>query len=98
MIHITAHFLVPFFIAYLFFRPYLWKAWLMMVATMLVDLDHLLAVPIYDPERCSIGFHPLHTYPAIVIYLILTIFPKTRVAGIGLVIHMILDYFDCIIK
>ena len=34
-----------------------------MMATMLVDLDHLFADPIYDPDRCSIGFHPLHQYP-----------------------------------
>lgn len=66
-----------------------------MIATMLVDLDHLLADPIYDAERCSIGFHPLHSYPAIVIYVLMIVFPKTRIIGIGLVIHMILDYLDC---
>ena len=62
---------------------------------MVVDLDHLLAVPIYDPNRCSIGFHPLHSYYAIGVYVILLFFPKTRLVGIGLVIHMILDYIDC---
>ena len=31
-----------------------------MLATMVVDLDHLLADPILDPQRCGIGFHPLH--------------------------------------
>ncbi|SHG58712.1 hypothetical protein SAMN04488522_106168 [Pedobacter caeni] len=66
-----------------------------MMATMVVDLDHLLAVPIYDPNRCSIGFHPLHSYYAIGVYVILLFFPKTRLVGIGLVIHMILDYIDC---
>lgn len=66
-----------------------------MVATMAVDLDHLLAVPVYDPNRCSIGFHPLHSYYAIGVYVILLFFPKTRLVGIGLVIHMILDYIDC---
>lgn len=66
-----------------------------MMATMAVDLDHLLAVPIYDPNRCSIGFHPLHSYYAIAVYVILLFFPKTRIVGIGLVIHMILDYIDC---
>ena len=35
----------------------------------IVDADHLLADPIYDPARCSIGFHPLHTHPAIVSYV-----------------------------
>lgn len=46
-----------------------------MIATMLVDLDHLLADPIYDPERCSIGFHPLHTVPAIIFYAVFFLLP-----------------------
>lgn len=66
-----------------------------MMTTMLVDIDHLLATPIYDPQRCSIGFHPLHTLPAILTYLALTIPTKTRLIGLGLIIHMILDSMDC---
>ncbi|MCW9706394.1 hypothetical protein J6I44_05990 [Aliifodinibius sp. 1BSP15-2V2] len=42
---------------------------------MVVDLDHLLADPIYDPERCSIGFHPLHTTPAIILYGLMFLIP-----------------------
>lgn len=42
---------------------------------MLVDIDHLLADPIYDPNRCSIGFHPLHTTPAILVYAALFLVP-----------------------
>lgn len=95
MIHVALHFIVPIIIAYAFYRTSFWKAWLIIIATMLVDLDHLLADPIYDPERCSIGFHPLHSYPAIVIYLLMIAFPKLRIIGIGLIIHMILDYLDC---
>ena len=34
------------------------KAYIIMLLTMLVDLDHLLANPIFDPNRCSINFHP----------------------------------------
>lgn len=68
-----------------------------MMATMAVDLDHLLANPIYDPNRCSIGFHPLHSYIAIGIYAVLLIFPRLRIIAIGLLIHMALDYVDCII-
>lgn len=68
-----------------------------MIATMLVDLDHLLANPIYDPNRCSIGFHPLHSYIAIGIYLALLFIPRLRLIGVGLVIHMALDYTDCFI-
>lgn len=68
-----------------------------MMATMIVDLDHLLAVPVYDPHRCSIGFHPLHSYVAISIYVILLFIPKVRLIGVGLVIHMALDYIDCLV-
>ena len=79
---------------------------------MLVDVDHLLANPIYSPERCSIGFHPLHTWPAILIYISLFVapfflsrerLPKNKqttlfaihLTGLGLLIHMALDWLDC---
>ena len=67
-----------------------------MVASVVVDLDHLLADPIYDPQRCGVGFHPLHTYPAIAIYAVLTLIPSTRIVAVELIIHMALDGFDCI--
>ncbi len=67
-----------------------------MALTMVIDLDHLLADPVYDPERCGIGFHPLHSYPAILIYLAMTAIPKVRLVACGLVIHMVLDGIDCI--
>ena len=66
-----------------------------MIATMVVDIDHLLATPIYDPMRCSIGFHPLHQLPAIALYLVMLVPAKTRWVGLGLVIHMLLDSIDC---
>lgn len=67
-----------------------------MFITMIVDIDHLLATPIYDSNRCGIGFHPLHTYWAIAAYLAMTVIPKTRMVGCGLVIHMALDAIDCV--
>jgi hypothetical protein len=74
-----------------------WKtAWLIMIATMLVDLDHLLADPIYNPNRCGIGFHPLHTYAALTTYAVLCAIPKARLVGLGLLIHMALDGLDCV--
>lgn len=96
MIHIVLHLLIPAIVAGLVYRTHFLRSWLIMVATMVVDLDHLLAVPIYDPDRCSIGFHPLHSYWAIVIYLVTSFYPKTRLVGIGLIIHMALDYLDCL--
>lgn len=95
MLHIILHFVVPALIAILFYKKQVAKAWLIMVATMAVDIDHLLAVPIYDPNRCSVGFHPLHSYIAIAIYFILLFFPKARLVAVGLIIHMALDYIDC---
>lgn len=66
-----------------------------MIATMLVDTDHLLANPIFDPNRCSIGYHPLHTWYAVGVYVILLIFPRTRIIAVGLLLHMLTDWQDC---
>jgi hypothetical protein len=93
--HLFLHAAVPLAVALLFFRPRWKRAWVIMLATMLVDLDHLLADPIYDPGRCSIGFHPLHTYPMIAVYVLMTLPRPTRLVGVGLVIHMALDAIDC---
>ena len=71
MIHIALHFLIPMALAMVFFRPRLWQSWLLMLGGMVIDLDHLLATPIYDPLRCSIGFHPLHGTCAITFYVLL---------------------------
>jgi len=87
---------------------------MILIGTMLVDLDHLLANPIYDPTRCSIGFHPLHTWLAILVYIVLfvtpLIIPKklkaeknelffsiVHLVGLGLLIHMVLDWIDCFV-
>jgi hypothetical protein len=89
------HFLVPAIIAVVFFRKN-WKvSLLVLLATMVVDVDHLLATPIYDPYRCSIGFHPLHGFIPIAGYGFMCLLKKTRLVGIGLVIHMALDAIDC---
>jgi hypothetical protein len=95
MLHIVLHFIVPLLVAAGFYRNKWFKVWVVLMLTMLVDLDHLLATPIYDPNRCSIGFHPLHQPVMIGVYFILMIFPKTRIIGLGLVIHMVLDGLDC---
>jgi hypothetical protein len=87
MLHIALHFLIPLLVALTCYRRRWRNTSLILVATMLVDADHLLADPIYDPERCSIGFHPLHSVPAIVIYLLLFVLPlivgrNSRVTGL----------------
>jgi len=90
------HFLVPAAVARIWYRPRWVQAFFVMIATMAVDLDHLLANPIYDPNRCGIGFHPLHSAPAIGLYAVLLFFPRLRIIGIGLLIHMFLDGTDCV--
>ena len=93
--HYGCHFLLPLGIALLFFKSN-WKyAFLVMVAGILIDIDHLLATPIFDPNRCSIGFHPLHSSFAILFYVFLCIPKKSRLVGLGLVIHIIADVADC---
>lgn len=97
-IHYFLHFGFPFFIAYGFFRKDWKKVYLILLATMLVDLDHLLADPIFMANRCSIEFHPLHTYYAMVAYTALLFFRKPfNIIGIGLLFHMFTDLIDCLI-
>ena len=62
---------------------------------MLVDLDHLLANPIFQADRCSINFHPLHTYYAMGFYVVGLFFKQTRILGIALLFHMLTDFIDC---
>ena len=96
ILHLALHVAVPGLAAWLFFRPRWVRSWLVMLGTMVVDADHLLANPVFDPDRCSIGFHPLHTAPAIAAYALLALVPRTRLVGVGLLIHMMLDGIDCL--
>ncbi len=89
------HFLVPAIIAYLFFKEKWKKVYLVFLLTMLVDVDHLIATPLFDANRCSINYHPLHSYIAITFYLLFLIPTKTRIIAIGLLFHMLTDYIDC---
>lgn len=95
IIHLALHALVPLLIAWAFHRPRWFRAWLWMLAGWVIDVDHLLADPIYDPGRCSIGFHPLHTAPAALAYVLLLLPRRTRLLAIGLLVHLGLDAIDC---
>lgn len=95
LLHGALHLLVPLVVARVAFRERWLRAWGVMLLGTLIDADHLLADPIYDPGRCSIGFHPLHTWPAVLVYGALTAASPTRVLGIGLLLHIALDAFDC---
>ena len=96
-IHYSLHFGFPFIIAFVFFRKEWKKVSLILIATMLVDLDHLLSSPIFQANRCSINFHLLHTYYAMSIYVVLLFFRKPfNIIGIGLLFHMFTDFIDCL--
>lgn len=114
MLHIVLHVIVPFLIALIFYRSR-WKwTFFLLLSTMLVDVDHLLADPVYDPNRCSINFHPFHTTDAILLYVIIYLTPfffisresrqkswvkildAFQLIGLGLIIHMSLDWLDCL--
>ena len=71
------------------------KVIVLLTISFLVDLDHLITDPIYDPNRCGIGFHPLHQYWMIGIYVIGLFFRKTRILASGLIAHMVIDLTDC---
>lgn len=88
------HFLVPGIIAYVFYKSQWKKVWLIFILTMFIDVDHLFATPIFDANRCSINFHPLHTYYAILVYFLLLIPKKTRIIAIALLFHMFTDAID----
>lgn len=75
MLHIFLHFVIPLIVGSIFYKKRWLNAALIMILTMIVDLDHLLADPIYDPNRCSINFHPLHTTPAILLYSLMFLLP-----------------------
>jgi hypothetical protein len=97
IIHYSFHIAAPFIFARLFWKEHGWKAGLIMVATMAIDLDHLLADPIFDPNRCGVGFHPLHTLWAAGLYGLLLLIPKWqwRVIAFGCLWHLVTDSLDC---
>ncbi len=96
VMHLVLHLVVPALLARRLDSRRPLRAWMIMVATMVVDLDHLAADPVYDPERCSLGFHPLHTWPIWLLSALLAAWPRTRLVGVGLLIHMGLDGLDCL--
>ena len=97
VVHYSLHILLPGAVAYIFFSNQWKKAWLIMLLTMVVDLDHFWSWPeVFVADRCSIGFHPLHSYPAILLYAIMWFFPKVRIVALGLLLHMLTDWQDCL--
>lgn len=96
--HYSLHLVAPGVLAWVFFNEAFLLAWAIMIGTMLVDIDHLWARPIFDAKRCSIGFHVLHSYPAIAVYVLLLFIPNfyVQVIAVGLIFHMYTDWQDCL--
>lgn len=95
LLHYFLHLVFPLLVAFAFFKKKPWQAYGILLASMLVDLDHLLANPVFDPNRCSIGFHPLHGYWAMGAYCLMLLPIRTRILAIGLLMHMATDFIDC---
>ena len=96
LLHMFFHVAVPVGVAALFFRKDFRHASLLMLAGIFIDVDHLAANPILDPTRCSVGYHLLHSFWLIPVYVTLALYPKTRLIGIGLMIHIVLDTAECV--
>ena len=97
-VHYGFHFFAIAIIAYFYDKKNWKKYWLILLATMLIDVDHLWATPIFEPNRCSINFHFLHTYYAWIIYVLGAIFIRHRLVKlifIGLSFHLFTDAIDC---
>ncbi len=60
LVHYFLHFVFPGVVAYLFYKSNWKKVYVIMLLTMLIDIDHLLDDPVSDPSRCRRGFPPLH--------------------------------------
>ena len=54
IIHYGSHFVLPFVFTWILLREHWKHAGLIMVMTIIIDIDHLLTTPIFDPNRCSI--------------------------------------------
>lgn len=99
LVHYFLHFIFIGAIAYWYDKKHWIRNWLILLSTMLMDADHLFADPIFDPQRCGIGYHPLHSFYAIGIYMLGVIFVKhkiIRLIFIGLLFHILTDFLDCL--
>ncbi|MGY5846523.1 DUF6122 family protein [Salegentibacter sp. HM20] len=97
--HYFLHFIVIGAIAWFYDKKNWKRNWLILLATMAVDIDHIVATPLFDPMRCGIGYHPLHSFWAIGVYFFGSIFVKHRILKlvfIGLLFHMLTDFIDCL--
>ncbi|MBE7641001.1 MULTISPECIES: DUF6122 family protein [Salegentibacter] len=97
--HYFLHFIAIGAIAWFYDKKNWKKNWLILLATMTVDIDHIFATPLFHPMRCGIGYHPLHSHFAIAGYVLGVLFIKNKLwklIFIGLLFHMLTDFIDCL--
>ena len=96
-LHYGGHWLVPFLIARVLWAKNWLRAGLVVASANLIDLDHLLADPMFDPDRCSTGFHPLHGWFAAGVYCTMLLVSKwwVRAFAVGALWHLAVDLGDC---
>lgn len=101
-LHYAGHWFVPFAIGWLIWRENWLRAGLLIASANLIDLDHLLADPMFDPNRCSIGFHLLHGWIGAAIYAVMIALRNApwwvRALGVGALWHLAVDYGDCMMQ
>lgn len=99
ILHYGGHWIVPFALGWLIWHERFGQAGLVIASANLIDLDHLLADPIFDPNRCSIGFHLLHGWEAALIYLAMLAIPCwwARAFAVGALWHLAVDWADCLL-
>ena len=78
LVHYGLHFVFPLVVAALWPRRRWQVVYMLLLSTMLIDIDHLLARPIFDPNRCSVGTHLLHSYPMVALYVVMLFLPYAR--------------------
>ena len=102
LVHYGLHFVFPLVIAALWPRRRWQVVYMLLLSTMLIDIDHLLARPIFDPSRCSVGTHLLHSYPMVALYVVMLFLPYARwgwpwwlrALAVGLTFHIFTDWQD----
>ncbi|MGO2294411.1 DUF6122 family protein [Psychroflexus halocasei] len=101
LIHYGMHFGVIYFFALKFKHAdfSVFKIYLIFLSTMLIDIDHLWATPIFQANRCSFGYHTFHSLYAFLIYILIYFLTKSswlKLISFGLIFHLITDEVDCL--
>lgn len=100
-VHYGLHFGIIYFFAFNFKHANfsVSKIYLILLATMLIDVDHLWATPIFQADRCSFGYHTFHSVYAFLVYIGIHLISKSswlKLISFGLIFHLITDEIDCL--